>query len=162
MTYRHAFILQSALDSIQREARRFLCRETGGPLAGYVSLDGAIVVTHSAGPGKKGVRRPFSVTISGKNAQAFCDDVYRKSNGMFDYVGDWHSHMGCSSAYSGTDVEAMIGMASSTHCPIRHPISLIYGRYSGEFSVYVLEDGGWFRHLPVSIIKSVPGVPAFT
>jgi len=157
MMYRHVFVLQTALDSIRREARRFLCRETGGPLTGYVSLDNAIVVTHSAGPGRKGVRRPFSVTISGKAAQAFCDDVYRKSNGSFDYVGDWHSHLGYSPGYSGADVEAMMVMAAFVHCPGRNPISLIYGRYSDLFGVYVLGDDAQFHQVPVSVLKSVPG-----
>ena len=162
MDYCRAFILESALADILKEANRFLSKETGGPLCGYVSEDNAIVITHAAGPGKKAIRKMFSVTICGESAQKFCDEIFRRSSGFFDYVGDWHSHIGCSVRYSPPDVDAMVMMASFIHSPTKNPISLIYSRITGKFALYALNGSGHLEFLSCHIIKSIPEGTAST
>ncbi len=157
--YRHAFILESALAALIAEARRYRFKESGGPLAGYVSEDDAVVVTHAAGPGRKGVRGLLGVTISGEHAQAFCDDVWRRSGGLFDYVGDWHSHIGFSVRNSASDVIALREMA--VHCSSRptnpvSPVSLILSRPTLRFAVYAFDDDGMFEEIPCSLLGKVP------
>lgn len=158
MTYRHAFILESAMSTLIGEACRYRFKESGGPLVGYISEDGAVVITHAAGPGRKGVRRFFGVTVSGKHAQAFCDDVRRRSGGLLDYVGDWHSHVGNSVGYSGPDVAAMRKMAAFDHGRMTNPISLILSRISRRFAVYALKDDGMFEIVPCSLLGEIPGL----
>lgn len=157
MVLRSAFVLGSALCTIREEANNYWCRETGGPLVGYVSDDDAVVVTHAGGPGKKGLRKPFSVTFDGESAQRFCDAMRRRCEGLVDYVGDWHSHIRRSVRYSPSDVSALLTMAAFEHSPTRNPISLIYGRWTREIAVYALNDDGCMELLSQRIIDSIPG-----
>ena len=157
MIYRHVFVLASVLLVIRREVGRHRWTETGGPLAGYVSEDHALVVTHAAGPGRRGQRNLFSVVIDGADAQAFCDAVYRESGGLFDYVGDWHRHVGWSLNHSRRDTAAMRQVAEHEHCPIQNPVSLIYRTFPEKFVVYVLNDEQLLEPVVCSTLLALPG-----
>ncbi len=156
MIYRHVFVVGAVIDTIRREVRRAGRKETGGPLVGYISQDGALVATHASGPGKNGRLRRTSVFIDGAYAQAFCDVIARESGGSLDYVGDWHRHPALSLQTSALDVTAMQTVAASTSCPIRNPISLIYRSNLEAFTVYVLNDDGNLDSVPASILAGIP------
>lgn len=157
MIYRHVFIARSVLATFRREVQRVLYyKETGGPLVGYISADGALVVTHAGGPGPRAEHRQRSVLIDGAYAQKFCDKIHRESDGRLDYVGDWHNHPGLSLSPSSHDVEAMKTMADFDYCPVEHPISIIYRRIPEKFSVYILTKEGNLSAVQASIIETVP------
>lgn len=155
MVCRRVFILNSAVSFIHIEASKYLSKETGGPLVGYMSDDNVVVVTNANGPGENAIRRLFSVTISGAGAQKFCDKIRRQSGGFLDYVGDWHSHIGCSVRYSSTDVEAMRTMAAFEHSPTKNPISLIYSKVTKKIAAYVFYEDEGLVAVPSSIVESV-------
>lgn len=129
------------LVSIRNEVRLTPRTETGGPLVGYIARNMVLIVTHASGPGPLAQLKPRSVLIDGAYAQRYCDEMLRKSNGRLDYVGDWHRHRGFSLRTSPDDVDAMKTMAEFEHCPIRHPVSLIYSRYPERVVVYTFRDG---------------------
>ncbi len=156
MIYRHVFVVESAMAVLRAEVRRYRWKETGGPLAGYVSDDEAVVVTHAAGPGRKGVRRTFGVTISGEHAQLFCDGLRRESGGLIDYVGDWHSHIGRSVQFSRQDAAAMVLMATFDGSPTANPISVIVSRVTGRIAAYALNGNGHLDPVPCSVIQAIP------
>lgn len=158
MIYRHIFIVQSVLTMIRKEVRRARFTETGGPLAGYVSEDRDIVVTHAAGPGPRAKLSPFSVMIDGKHAQQFCDKVNRRTEGRIDYVGDWHRHLGWSLKASTDDLLAMREMAAFEYCPIVNPISLIYRKRPEEYVVYILNEENLLEAYPSTLLKAVPQI----
>lgn len=140
MIYRHIFINQTVLDKIRQEVHLVKLKETGGPLVGYISEDNALVVVDAGGPGPKAKFSFFNITIDGEHAQFFCDKVYRESEGLYDYVGDWHRHMCFSLSPSTDDVNAMIKIASFEYCPVKNPISLIYRRFPEGVAIYTLND----------------------
>lgn len=156
MIYRHVFVVWSVIDTIRHEVRRAGHKETGGPLVGYISEDGALIATHAAGPGKRGRLYRTSVFIDGAQAQAFCDAKYRESDGSLDYVGDWHRHPAQSLQASVRDAVAMQTVAALESCPLRHPISLIYRSAPEAFAVYVLNDNGDLDPVSASALDEIP------
>lgn len=155
MTYHHVYIVRAVLDTIRSEVSRTSPYvETGGPLAGYIS-DGTLVVTHAAGPGPRAKLRPTSVTIDGVHAQGFCDAVYHDSQGAFDFVGDWHRHLGWSLRPSEEDVKAMRLLASWPYCPVSHPVSVIYRSFRESLAVYTLNQCGFLKSTPAILIDHV-------
>lgn len=110
--YRHIFVMKSVLVTIRREVKLVPGRETGGPLVGYLTGDGAIVVTHAGGPGPNAVHARYSMEVDGAHAQRFCDGLRNATDGRLDYVGDWHNHPGFSLKPSTHDVAAIRTMAN--------------------------------------------------
>ena len=86
--------------------------------------------------------------IDGAFAQKFCDVEFRRSDGVVDYVGDWHCHPSFSTKPSGQDHDAMMTMSDFAGSPTRTPITLVYSRLSSRFAVYIF-DGGKLRALKV-------------
>jgi integrative and conjugative element protein (TIGR02256 family) len=156
MRYRHVFIGKSALDTIRSEVQRTKLTETGGPLVGYISNDGALVVTHANGPGPRAELEFRSVLIDGVAAQQFCDNLARLSDGKLDYVGDWHCHPGFSLLPSDQDLEAMKLIANAPNWSIKNPVSLIYRRWPERYCVYTLVDPGELILTPSSNIETIP------
>lgn len=154
--YRHVFLVEAVLNTFRSEARRAGWRETGGPLVGYLSDDGAVVVTGAGGPGPKAQRRLTSVQIDGRHATLFCSQIYNQSNGSFDYIGDWHLHTLLSLKPSESDEQAMSQMALSGSCLLEAPISVIYRRLPESMAVYVLNANGRLCGVSHSLIDSVP------
>jgi integrative and conjugative element protein (TIGR02256 family) len=152
--YRHVFLVEAVLNTFRSEARRAGWCETGGPLVGYLSDDGAVVVTGAGGPGPRAQRRLTSVQIDGRHATAFCSQIYHQSNGSFDYVGDWHRHTLWSLKPSKSDEQAMMVLSES--CLLGAPISLIYRRLPESMAVYVLNAQGRLCGVSHSLIDSIP------
>ena len=155
--YRHIFVVRGVLETIRRETETALCRETGGPLVGYVSRDGALVVTDAGGPGPRAKLTPLSVTIDGQSATAFCDNIERNSGGSLYYVGDWHRHVGIALKPSDRDISTMRAMAVHESCPLRSPISLIYRVWPRRYTVYVVSEERGLVPLPSTPIAEIPG-----
>jgi integrative and conjugative element protein (TIGR02256 family) len=144
------------LNIFRSESRRGGSRETGGPLVGYLSDDGAVVVTGAGGPGPRAQRRVTSVQIDGRHATSFCSQIYEESNGLFDYIGDWHRHTLWSLKPSKSDEQAMLEVALSGSCLLEAPISLIYRRLPESMIVYVLTTKGRLCTVSHSLIDSIP------
>lgn len=156
MIYRHIFVVEAVLQTIRQEVRRAGLKETGGPLAGYVSPDQAVVVTHAGGPGPRADLRLRSVLIDGAAAQSFCDTINRASGGRLDYIGDWHRHPGWLLAPSDDDQEAMRLMASYPHCPVAYPIALIYRSLPEKFLVYTWNKHEMLELTPHTMLATIP------
>ena len=154
--YRHVFVVETVLNIFRGESRRAGWRETGGPLVGYLSDDGAVVITGAGGPGPKAQRRLTSVEIDGRHATSFCSHIYHQSNGSLDYIGDWHRHTLWSLQPSKSDEEAMLQVVLSGSCSLEAPISLIYRRLPESMIVYVLTMKGRLCAVPHTLIDSIP------
>lgn len=151
MDFNRIILLPKCLSVFRAESRKARCVETGGPLVGYVTDDGGLVVADAAGPGPKATLERFSVTIDGAYAQKFCDKICRDSQGQVDYIGDWHRHPGISLRPSEHDISAIKKMANFKFSPTKHPISLIYRRWPQAFQVYVWDGSGSLMKMPSKI-----------
>ena len=65
--------------------------ETGGILAGYRE-NGIIKITFVTGPGPKAVHTQALFLRDGEYCQSELDKIFDQTNGMTDYLGEWHSH----------------------------------------------------------------------
>lgn len=131
-----------------REMRKARMTETGGPLVGH--LDGHhLLVTGASGPGPRADLRLRSVEIDGAHAERFCASVRRKTNGVDDYIGDWHCHVGYSLRPSRLDYEAMKTMAEFPSSPTLTPVSLIWSKWSAKVSAYVYDGGETLKEVRV-------------
>jgi integrative and conjugative element protein (TIGR02256 family) len=142
MEFDRVILLPKCLSVIRAESRKARCVETGGPLVGYVTNDGELVVTDAAGPGPKAKLERYSVVIDGEHAQKFCNRISHESDGRIDYIGDWHKHTGFSLRPSEHDISAMKTMANFEFSPTKHPVSLIYRRLPPAWQVYVWDGSG--------------------
>ena len=156
LIYRHVFIVEAVMEFFRAESRRVGWRETGGPLTGYVSTDGAVVVTHAGGPGPRAVLGFTNVQIDGEHATEFCDRIYQESEGCFDYIGDWHRHVAWSLKPSPLDEQAMRDIAASGSCSLDAPLSVIYRRIPEGVRAYALSANGRLMPVPVSTLSSIP------
>lgn len=118
-----------------REMRKACMTETGGALVGHRNGH-HLVVTGASGPGRRAELRLSSVEIDGAHAERFCATARAKTNGVDDYVGDWHCHLGYSLQPSRLDYEAMKTMAEFEFGPTSHPVSLIWSKWSGKVHAY--------------------------
>jgi integrative and conjugative element protein (TIGR02256 family) len=151
--FARALVAKKALAQLRREIRAARLKETGGALVGYFAGD-AVHVTAASGPGPKAIRRMFSVEIDGAFAKEFCDAEFKKSDGLVDYVGDWHCHPYFSTRPSGPDYEAMNVMSGFAGSPTRTPITLIYSRLTSRFSVYLFDGRGKLKILKTARQKT--------
>ena len=131
-----------------REMRKTCMTETGGALVGH--LDGHhLVVTNASGPGPRAELRLRSVEIDGEHAERFCATARSKTNGLDDYVGDWHCHVGYSLRPSRLDYEAMKIMAEFAFSPTSHPVSLIWSKWSGKVRAYCYDGTDTLKEVSV-------------
>ena len=131
-----------------REMRKARITETGGPLVGH--RDGHhLVVTGASGPGPRAELRLRSVEIDGVHAERFCAAARSKTNGLDDYVGDWHCHVGYSLEPSRLDHQAMKTMAEFQFGPTRTPVSLIWSKWSDKVRAYYYDGTETLKELRV-------------
>jgi integrative and conjugative element protein (TIGR02256 family) len=154
MEFNRAILSAKCLAVIRTESGKARDTETGGPLVGYVSKDGTMVVADAGAPGPRAKLERYSVTIDGEHAQRFCGQINRESEGLMDYVGDWHKHTGISLRPSKQDVSAMKIMADFEFSPTRHPISLIYRKWPQALQIYVWDGSGGLTRIQWKIIPS--------
>ena len=139
---------------IARESKNARGVETGGPLVGFLSAAGVLIVTDAAGPGPRAKHERYGITIDGKHAQEFCDRINFESEGRIDYVGDWHKHPGISLRPSEQDTLAMKTMAEFQFSPTRYPVSLIYRSWPRAWQVYFWDGSGGLKRIKSMIAPS--------
>lgn len=150
--YKRVVLTNGVVRKMQAEGSRYCFQETGGPLVGYVDSKHNVVVVDAGGPGPRARHRFRSVTIDGKAATEFCDRWRERSSGSFDYIGDWHTHVGRSVLPSEDDRKALVDMQDFTSFPSSPPISIILSRRTWGRGAYVLA-GDALTPLPIEIIS---------
>lgn len=138
--YSQILVLPSVLDTIRREVRLAPRTETGGALVGYLDCSGILIVTDACGPGPRAELKRMSVLIDGQYAHKFCTEVFNRSSGHLDYVGDWHRHLGWSLKASAQDLNAMLTIEESKCCSVPYPITAIYRCIPEHMVTYALAD----------------------
>lgn len=104
---------------------------------GFLSK-GKLIVTHASLPGAESVRGQNQTTICGREATEFCDKMHDLSQGLLDYVGDWHTHATGNLQPSSKDVKALQLMGAGPWCRFGDPISLIYRLFPESVGIYRL------------------------
>lgn len=111
---------QSCFDEMRILAHKHLPNEVGTALVGAYSDDGHIARITGLAPltsDSHGARTTFRRGVQG--LVEFFRGIFRSSNGMTHYIGDWHSHPGGAPQPSRTDDENALETARDpkSYCP---------------------------------------------
>lgn len=121
------------LDVFRKECRLAGARETGGPLAGYCTPNGQVVVTHAGEPGPHARLRRDAVFLDGTDMLDWLERVYALSSGKVWFVGTWHRHVGYSLTPSQKDNLATRTVAEYGGYNMPHALSIIYRTQTWRF-----------------------------
>lgn len=108
-----------------QEGQRAYPRETGGVLLGYFSNEGAPVVYAATGPGPDAEHHPSWFVPDHAWQCEQIDLIYNKSNGVWVYLGDWHTHPDGAPAMSWIDHRTLLSIAAHPQALTPEPIMLI-------------------------------------
>jgi integrative and conjugative element protein (TIGR02256 family) len=119
------FISNSLVDRILAEANRKFPCETGGILMGYSSSGGECFVTDLVGPGPNARHARMSFDPDYEFQKEQVASVYRESQRLHSYMGDWHTHPQGSYELSSTDRAALKQIAASRQARCAAPLMLL-------------------------------------
>lgn len=125
LPFREVLLGPNLVFQMYNECIRAGRNETGGPLAGYQTPEGELVVVDAGRPGPSSRVTPMSVYLSGPDTISWLESVCADRVPPVWYVGDWHMHTRPSTRPSRKDVEAMRVMSEYTGYRMRNPVSII-------------------------------------
>lgn len=124
------------------ESVRAFPNETGGMLVGRLEGNCALI-TDATGPGPKALHSPSLFQRDGDYSQVVLDNIVVKSDGLNDYIGEWHSHpVRCSP--SAKDRAAMRWVANNANYAASCPLMALCTHQSTGIwylTFFVLENG---------------------
>lgn len=125
---KRVWINRNVLDRIKLEAAVKSPLETGGVLAGFISVDdNDVVITEMIGPGPKAKHRKWSFTPDYTYHREEIGKIFDKSDGLITYLGDWHTHPNALACMSCRDRIALRNIAEFPFNYVDRPIMLVLG-----------------------------------
>src|SRR5947207_723259 len=111
---------------IEREARRFRLRETGGPLFGFEDEDmDDLVVVGAGGPGPRAKHRRRLFVPDRQAVDRAIAGVHEASEGRYAFLGSWHTHPLGRPSPSPTDIATARDVAADAEADLPRPLVLI-------------------------------------
>jgi len=129
-------------EKIGKIRRSHLPNETGGVILGYIDqkLRNIYVVdVLNAPPDSEADRTGFTRGVKGLESDL--DEVRRRTAGIVDYIGEWHSHPAFATAYPSPLDRALIKQLAQTLEIDGQPALMIIVGRNGDVSVSVKEAG---------------------
>jgi len=118
-------ISHKALNLVVSQSAYHFPNETGGLLVGKVQ-NGCLFIEHATEPGPAAHHAPTKFIRDGYFSQEVLDALVKNSDGMFDYVGEWHSHPVKSRKQpSQLDLESMRWIAANEAYATNQPALLL-------------------------------------
>jgi integrative and conjugative element protein (TIGR02256 family) len=120
------WIAREARAQIEREARRFRLRETGGPLFGFDDeATDDVVIVGAGGPGPRAKhRRRLFIPDRSAVGRAIAR-VHEASTGRYAFLGSWHTHPLGRPRPSPTDVTTARDVAGDVATALPRPLVVI-------------------------------------
>lgn len=127
---------QSLIEEIHNNTINAYPYEVGGYIAGGYSRDGRnIVITHNViSEDQYGAPTTYR-TCDMNDVHAQLNDLFEKSKGVIDYIGEWHSHPNMTTEYSHTDFSSIQKQAHSKEINTNNPLLMIASIGSGSFEI---------------------------
>lgn len=115
-----------ARTQIEREARRWRLRETGGPLFGFDDeRTDQLVVVGAGGPGPHAKHRRRMFIPDRQAVDRAIARVHEASEGRYAYLGSWHTHPLGRPTPSSTDAATARDVAADEEIGLPRPLVLI-------------------------------------
>jgi len=133
-------ISEYLLNQMYRIARSHLPNEFGGILIG-VKYSDFWHITDFEVPTKY-THSKTGFTRNADNLNSYLKDIYQKSNGTIEYLGEWHTHPFGSTMYSANDFNSMSEIAKEESTKNGTPILAILSihRVKNQYKFYCYQD----------------------
>lgn len=126
--------------------------ETGGILIGRKVGD-AVDVTVASGPGPRAVRRRHFFLRDKTFLQGVLDREVVRTDGVVEYVGEWHVHPALDAPPSFVDRRSLWRIARRRNYPTNRPLLLIVEKTRGKQRLrayeFVAKPKKSYRELPI-------------
>ncbi|MBN1875003.1 MAG: Mov34/MPN/PAD-1 family protein [Anaerolineae bacterium] len=119
----HYLLSKEVLTYIIKESERMYPQETGGVLIGRFEKE-YVLIDYATAPGPDAQHTTHEFKRDGIYCQEVLDRIVAESEGLVDYIGEWHSHPS-KSRPSSKDVMAMRWIANNKKYAIQNPIMCI-------------------------------------
>ena len=135
-------VSEKALETIERECRKFPDTETGGILVGFREK-GQAIVTHATGPGPNSHRFASHFIKDTAYLQSVLN-LYFEYYGV-NYLGVWHKHPLAMPFPSSGDIASAMDEISDTQVGLEELLTPICVMQAGQVEItpYVMKDGGY-------------------
>jgi integrative and conjugative element protein (TIGR02256 family) len=139
--YERVLIAPSVRAALAGHARSIPGCETGGILLGHRVNETTLEITRATPPGPRAKHGPFSFRRDTPFLQRYLDDLYDRSEGQEDYVGEWHVHPALDAPPSRTDRRSLWRIARQRNYATENPVLVIVERTARErrFRAYGFE-----------------------
>jgi len=134
------WIKEKLLSKIIEETNLWIPVETGGMLVGYKDLAGDIVIANIIEGGDKAHRELDYFNPDTEFQQPKLSRIYKNSNSLVTYLGDWHSHPKSSAYMSKLDRKTMRRIVNKKTSMQANPIFLIIGTSPFEVKCWRYEE----------------------
>jgi integrative and conjugative element protein (TIGR02256 family) len=128
------FINHKVWDSFLNEAELFRLKETGGVLIGY-RVDNEFVITDNTGPGPNAKHELFNFARDIEYCNDKIEEIFEQSNGVLNYLGEWHTHPFGKPIPSLQDNKSMLGISETDSYQNDCPILIIVRKKGNEISI---------------------------
>jgi len=142
------WIKHSVVEYIFLNGYMWLPKETGGVLIGYRASISNFVITDIIGPGKKAIHKAASFEPDQAFHQKEIARVYRESECLETYLGDWHTHPNSYPYLSTKDKSTINIIANHAGARLLNPLMLIAAPPHKIFKI-------WIYHKSDSLAKVV-------
>lgn len=152
------WISRHDIDRLERLAGEKFPLETGGILAGYISDDDNVVVTHIVGPGAGAMHAPTLFQPDHTWQCAELEMLFHSSFGQIVYLGDWHTHPNGIPEMSGIDRRTLLLISIHPEASLSTPVMLIGGGRPGDwkwqtYRFSISTNFGLFRRIKPIILR---------
>lgn len=113
--------------AIQAEVVRFYPNECGGILIGRIDAGTDTAVIEQMIMPAKNTATPVFFKRLAKGINQLLSDLFKKSDGVSRYLGEWHSHPNSIPEPSFIDLSTMRKIAANKNITIKTPLLLIVG-----------------------------------
>ena len=155
------FSLRAVAEVIERDARKWRFRETGGPLFGYWTADQDLVLNAAGLSGPRSRRSVLGFQAERTFEWELIEQVVRDSEGAYTYVGDWHTHPIGSCFPSARDRATAMSVAASPEAGTAQPVLWIASQTAWPWRRArhgcFLFQGAELRQIPVHSLSTIPG-----
>lgn len=149
-----AWVARAAIQVLAREADRFYPNETGGILIGYWDESMRnVVITIGTRSGCLARHASLLYAPDAEHDEAEIAKYYKASEGVYTYLGDWHTHPNETSYLSGKDFRTLALIAQTPGARIANPLMAVLGGKPNGWELHIwCYEGRWrrVRALPVN------------
>jgi integrative and conjugative element protein (TIGR02256 family) len=117
------FISIQVLERLYEVSMPYIPKEFGGILTGIRKINSLFILDFEVPSRIENSKSEFVRHI--ENINAHLADIYAHSEGILEYLGEWHTHPNHSADYSSNDMKSMLEISKDAEIRINTPVLII-------------------------------------